>query len=251
MTLSSTILEYSTVEQVNDKETWQVMEKRSFVCLRGLITPGDVYSGLKNLKSKFSAENDKKRAPGDYDAVKSNYQRLCIGMTGGILSTNPRFFRVFYNPLWDKDTFGMHAIFRMMIRVRNRLMGLPETFAMDKPERNLWSACRVQHYPKGGGFLIPHSDINANKAVNDAGIERNANIVLIMTKRGIDFTEGGGFVEIDGEKVFYEDEYNVGDLVIYDDRNIHGVSDIDPMEPTSINSSEGRYAGFTTLMRFK
>ena len=76
-----------------------------------------------------------------------------------------------------------------------------------------------------------------------------SNIILIMTKRGVNFQQGGGFVEIDGERLFYESEYEAGDLVMYDERNIHGVEDVDLLEPMDVSTSEGRYMAFATFFR--
>ena len=248
--ITDTVLSVDNPNSIDREEIWKGLERDTVVAIRGLIDPDQVKASLEKLKSGFSIENDKKRAPGDYEAVKSNYQRMCIGMTGGIKGpANPRYFRVFYNPLWEEDLYGMHSVFMQMAKVRNYLMGVPESFATSAPERGLWTASRIQHYPAGGGFLIPHRDLNAHKAMHDAGFERSVNLVLLMTKRGIDFEEGGGFVEINGSRVYYEDEYEVGDLVLYDEQNIHGVEDIDPMKPMDSSTTNGRYTAFATLFR--
>jgi hypothetical protein len=145
--------------------------------------------------------------------------------------------------------FGMHQTFRRMVLLRNRLTGLHDDFAADKDEQGLWSACRIQHYPTGGGFLIPHTDEAAHGAVRRAGIEKSVNLILLMTKKGVDFHDGGGFVELNGRKVYYEDDYEVGDLVIYDETNVHGVDDVDPLAPLDMSSPGGRYTALCTLMK--
>lgn len=224
------------------------MELDGIVAMRGLIDPAEVRRSLDTLKRGFSAANDRKRGRGEYHLVKTNYQRMLVGCTGGAPGyTNPRLYRTFYNPLWEDDIFGMHATFRQMARIRNQLSGLPDDYATEAEQDGLWSACRIQHYPRGGGFLIPHTDKAAHDAARRSGVERTVNLVLLMTKRGVDFADGGGYVVLKGEKVFFEEDYEVGDLVIYNEGLIHGVDDIDPLEPLDTHSPEGRYTGFVTL----
>ena len=71
-----------------------------------------------------------------------------------------------------------------------------------------------------------------------------------MTKKGVDFKSGGGFVMKNDEIVKFEDHCQVGDVVIYSGKTVHGVIDIDPDKFPDLNSSDGRYVGLTTLFKW-
>ena len=209
--------------------------------------PDLVRSCLEKLKAAVPTGVDMKRSADGYDLIKHNYRRLLVGNWGGVKDTSPRLYRCFYNPLWSEDIFGMHAVFRTMVRVRNLLLGEDEKFAMSSASRGVWTASRVHHYPSGGGFLARHQDLGAANAAATAGLSRCINMILLMSQYGVDFSAGGGFVELNGRKFPLDENFQAGDLIIYDETNFHGVSDIDPLEPLDLSSPRGRYAAFVTL----
>jgi hypothetical protein len=70
-----------------------------------------------------------------------------------------------------------------------------------------------------------------------------------MSRKGDDYEQGGAFVDIDGERLFIDDESVPGDILVYDGRTIHGVEDIDPLRPLDLTTINGRLAGFATLFK--
>ena len=65
-----------------------------------------------------------------------------------------------------------------------------------------------------------------------------------MSKKGRDFTEGGLYIEVDdGERIWIDDECEVGDVVYFNAAHNHGVERIDPGAEEDWLSWEGRWMG--------
>ena len=100
----------------------KLLNEKFFVIIRGLFDSKKIFNSLKILKSNFSHKNDRIRSLKEYDRIKSNYQRFMFGMTGGvrgIQNTTPRYHRVFYNPLWEKDIYQAHDLFKKQLELQN------------------------------------------------------------------------------------------------------------------------------------
>ena len=157
---------------------------------------------------------------------------------------------MFYNPTFSDDIYGMHDIFKRLIVFRNHLYSLPPNFTVNGTEDGMWSASRINHYPRGGGFMAQHTDVGTANLSKNLGMEQYVQLILVMSVKGQDFSEGGAYiVDEDGSRNFYEDECKLGDVVIYDGRVMHGVEEIDPMEPLDLNSFEGRHVALVTLFK--
>ena len=99
---------YNEIEKIDKQKVLKSLNTNDFVILRGLFQKNQVIEVLNNLKKKIKFRNDKIRKKNQYDLIKSNYQRLMFGMSGGVnglLNTNSRFIRTFYNPLWCEDIY--------------------------------------------------------------------------------------------------------------------------------------------------
>ena len=240
--------------QVTDVQTSPYDEIRerlrlhTYVCVRGLFSSREVLEARQRLEKSFDRRNDRKHDPADAAALMGNYQKLFVGGTAGVNAT-PRFLRMFYNPLAAEDKFGFHDLFRRLVRFRNRLYELPEEFTLNGVENGYWSATRINHYPRGGGFMASHDDGVTAAVAQKMGLNQYFQVVLILSRQGVDFTTGGAFVEIDGKQVFYERECEPGDVMIYDGRTKHGVQEIDAMEPLDMETLRGRCAAFATLFK--
>jgi len=181
--------------------------------------------------------------------VRRNFQCVINRTRRDSAAGRPQLLRAFYSPLWDEDLFGLHALVKIVARFRNLLMGLPPEFALGAPERGVWTASRIYQYPRGGGFMIPHRDKRFSSLPGEFGISAYYQMVLVMSRKGVDFQDGGGYFVSEGKRVFFEQEYELGDLVVYDDQVPHGVQEIDPGTPLDLQSPLGRLAGFANLYR--
>lgn len=250
--LDGATLRVSGLAALDPAEVRRIMVKYSFCRIRGLFGAAEIRAGLESLRRGFDPSLDNPvigEAPG---AVMKNFQKLAIGGTMQSWAYRPRFIRILYNPLWEADIYGLHGLFRKLAALRNRLQGHPEGYAIDTVDGGMWTAARVQHYPAGGGFLIPHRDTVISKVNSDAGIEQFYQILLPLTQKGMDFERGGGFVELEdgeGQRVYIEDNIEAGDVVMYDGRTVHGVADIDPHKRVNLQTMDGRVVMFASLYK--
>jgi hypothetical protein len=227
----------------------RILERDSFACVRGLIQPEEVTRVKEAWRRRFDPGNDRAPDPTRPDLARGTFQYVVHRTRRQIAAGRPQLLRAFYNPLWDDDLFGFHALARVMAGLRNRLMELPVGFAVDRPERGVWTASRIHQYPRGGGFMSPHRDNTFSSFTSELGVPGYYQMVLVMSRKGIDFHDGGGYLVNGGSRVFFEEEYELGDVVLYDDRVPHGVQEIDPTAPLDLQSPLGRLAGFANLYR--
>lgn len=218
--------------------------------IRGLFDPGEIRALRDGIAAGFSAANDRKHDARDTEAVRTNFQKIVVG---GITGTDQhrslaRFLRMLFNPIFAADVYGMRATFVRLARLRNRLFGLAEDFAVHGTEDGYWTAARIHQYPRGGGFMVPHRDRYSRVAVVEAGADY-VQVFLVMSRKGEDFHEGGAFIERDGTRLFYEEHGALGDVMVYDGTVVHGVGDIDPMAPLDLAGFTGRVVAFASLYR--
>jgi hypothetical protein len=229
------------------------LRERSLLILRGWFDPGEIRAAHARLAERFDPRLDRKHDPRDAAAVRGNLQKLVIGAGPATRPGRqfPRFMRTLYNPIFAEDTHGMRAHFVRLARLRNRIAGLPEDFAVHGVERDHWTAARIQQYPRGGGFLAAHRDETGRlpRAVRGTSFARP---ILLLSKKGEHFRDGGAFItqRRDGAVARYEDACEPGDVACYDGRSVHGVSDVDPLEPVDLQTFSGRAVALVSLYRY-
>jgi hypothetical protein len=220
------------------------------VRVRGLFDPEEVLRARRRIAEQFDSGRDRKHDPRDTEAIRGNFQKLHVGFASGLDPTRVlgRFLRMLYNPIFAPDIHGMRRHFVTLARFRNLLYGLAPDFAVRSTEDGYWTAARIHQYPRGGGFMTPHRDAYNAAAVEGAAPTYNQ-AMLVMTRKGVDFGSGGAFVVHRGGYGLYEDEVEIGDVVVYDGRAVHGVSDVDPLEPLDMTVFNGRVVAFASLFR--
>lgn len=244
------LFEVGSAEDIDIAAFVDAMERRTYACIRGLVTPQAMYDAHERIVKGFDPRQDHAASGQAADAVRSNFQKINLGGEWrGASNDDARFFRAVYNPIWADDIWGMRSSFVQLAKVRNRLAGLPSDFALDKIEPNgLWTAARFHQYPKGGGFFRRHTDYVV-KDVADEKSTRFFQVVLTMSRKGEHFHQGGAFVDIGDRRICLDDNALMGDIIIYDGRTVHGVEDIDPKSPLDLGTINGRIAGFVTLFK--
>lgn len=218
--------------------------------IRGLFDPVVLRSVKKRIAEQFDCAKDRKHDPRDTAAVRTNLQKLIVGGTTGPNQHRAlaRFLRILFNPIFADDIYGMRAHFIQLACLRNRLYGLRENFAVHGTEDGFWTASRIHQYPRGGGFMVPHTDMYSRMAVAETGASY-VQVFLVMSKKGEDYRDGGAFVDLGGDRVYYEDDCEVGDVMVYDGASVHGVGDIDPLEPLDMTSFSGRVVAIASVYR--
>ena len=246
---SNCILNYDSYEDIDFQLVKKNLELNSVVVIRGLVSKDEINQAVRKIKNNFDKNKDHPTIGESPKDIQNNFQKLLVGghTHSGLYLT--RLFRTFYNPIWSENIYGMHHIYKLMIKIRNKCSNYPENFALEKIEENgLWSATRIHQYPQGGGYFAKHKDT----VLTAVSKEENINfiqVIINMTKLGVDFESGGAFVEVNNDKIFFEKEFALGDIIIYDERTIHGVDEIDINKNLDLDNICGRLTAFVSLYK--
>jgi len=126
--------------------------------------------------------------------------------------------------------------------LKYEISNLPKDFATKKIERGHICVGRVTHYPLGGGYYSYHVDPNNVEICTD---------ITIMSKRGLDFPQGGLVIEAKkGEKMNLEDQVSPGDVVYFDPSIPHYVEAISPSGEVQWHKPAGRWMMFSAISEF-
>lgn len=244
------LLRTDRLESIDVDEVRSVVGSHGAACLRGLFDPKAIAATLAGIQRSFDPAADRKHDPRDTEAIRANFQKLQVGANSGGSATRTlgRFMRVLYNPITAADVWGMRSHFVQLARIRNRIHGLRDDFAIQDEEDSLWTCARIQQYPRGGGFMVPHRDMYSQLATDSAGLGY-FQLLLLLSEKGCEFHEGGAYVDAEGRRFCYEDHCLRGDVIIYDGRSVHGVADIDPMHPLELDRFGGRAVAIASLFR--
>lgn len=237
------------IADINSTSVLDTVQNKGFACIRGIFSEEQIRACLIQAQEVFDHRNDQPSMGESPTAVMDNYQKLAIGGAMQSWEYRPRFMRIFYNPLWADDIYGMRTVFQRLARLRNRIIGYRDDFAIDTVDEGLWTAGRLQQYPPGGGFFMKHRDVVISTVTEDAGIRNFIQILLLMTKKGVDYQVGGGFVESQGEVLNFEDKCDVGDVLLYDGRSVHGVAEVDPAARVDFEALSGRVVALASLYK--
>ncbi len=247
---ASSLLHADSLETLGVARVRRTVAEHSLACVRGLFDPARMESVLRGIRARFDPGDDRKHDPRDSGAVRRNFQKLQVGANSGIGShrTLGRFMRVLYNPIFDDDIHGMRAHFVQVARFRNLLFDLDPDFAVDATDDGYWSCTRIQQYPRGGGFMVPHRDVYSQLATVESGMGYYQ-VMLLLSQPDRDFAEGGAYVDHGRRRFHYERFCRAGDLIVYDGNSIHGVADIDPLAPLDLGTFSGRVVALVSLFR--
>jgi len=248
--LSTVTYEATSPEHVPYNEVRQALKERHIVRVRGLFSPPTLRSAMRGIASRFEAAHDRKHDPRDVEVPRTNFQKLQIGANSGVNSrrTLGRFLRILYNPIFAPDVLGLRQEFIRLARFRNGLYRLPQDYAVFGTDDGFWSCTRLHQYPRGGGFMVPHRDLYAQVVTDDAELGYYQPL-LVLSERGVDYDEGGAYIDVGEERVEFEASCQVGDVIVYDGSTVHGVADIDPLQALDLQNFGGRIAAFASLSR--
>ncbi len=247
--LEEATLEVASIKDLDRDELVARLETFHLARIRALVSPEEVDHARSRMAARFSADDDHATTGESPSQVRRNFQKLSVGRArhGGV--DRPRFMRCFYLPMWDEDVFGMREIFRKVAQVRNLLGGHDLDHAIDDPEAVAWTASRIHHFPTGGGFMVDHRDTVLPALYEESGLGSFYQPLVLLSQKGVDFEQGGGFARVGDERISYEDHSQKGDVVIYDTSTIHGVDDVDPHLPFRQDSLAGRMSGLVTMFK--
>lgn len=254
MDKTSLILQINSWDELkNNLDTIsEQLETNSVVLIRGLINPEPIKNGIKKLIENYNISNDTHLDPKneveDWRQIP-NHQRFMAGEWGENETDRSFLYRIFTNPLWQDDVYGLHNTFKELAKLRNILYKLPENYAISDTQDDLWTHSRIQHYPRGGGFLCSHQDQQAFQNVAQSGFESYIQVLLMMSDKGKHFEKGGGYMVHEGKRVILEDFSQIGDIAIYNGQTLHGVEAIDRHRSFHHLEAKGRFSGLVTFYR--
>jgi hypothetical protein len=217
--LDAATITASNIESIDFEASRATLDEFGFLRVQGIFSPDEIRALLHRIRQNFDHTLDKKHDPADTEALRNPLQKVVVGGINGV-NNCARLLRMFYLPLTSADPFQSHHIFRRLARFRNLLYGEHPDFAIDHDENGLWTASRIQHYPRGGGFMAEHIDFGTAAAAANAGFERYAQVILLISQKGLDFHSGGAFIKRNDEQL-----------------------------PFDFNSINGRLVGFVTLYK--
>ncbi len=137
---------------------------------------------------------------------------------------------------WNHDVLNLFRTFGDVYRLKNRLSGLEgESFLGLEPDRGCVARMSFQYYPKGGGGIHHHQDPYDYHQITVPA--------LTMCKRGVEFHEGGAYVDAEDRRVHLDDLVDYGDVTYFNAKCFHGVEPIDPDAGEDWLSFEGRWMG--------
>ncbi len=183
------------------------------------------------------------------DLEKKPHRKLAIGSTNGIGDPYAQFLQTTYFSMNDPKYPNLGKIFAELIKLRNEIVGIDLDFGNNPKRDGFWNACRIHHYPSGGGFMIGHRDTHFPSLLAESGFPF-LQILVMLCNRGEDFNKGGGFVvNRSGEKILYEDQNSLGKIAYFDGSIVHGVDDVDNDKVVDFQSRSGRLAAFVGLYK--
>jgi hypothetical protein len=172
------------------------------------------------------------------DLVGGPWRKLAISSTNGIGEPYAQFLQSMYFDHQRSAYPNLNRLFKFVIELRNELMDVRKDFGDDPDRDGFWNACRVHHYPSGGGFMVMHRDTFFPKALGEYSFYQ---LLVPFSVKGRDFTSGGGVVvDKNGVKHNTDEIGGLGSILVYDGRTLHGVEDVDPEEIVDFNSPRGR-----------
>ena len=243
------ILPATEIDDLDRNMILSQIEQNHFACIRGLFNPKKIQSVIKNIESRLPSLRFGASSGEQPEAVRTNFNKVNIGGASLRYNNYPRFFRTFYNPVWEEDIFEMRREFLQLIKLRNFVYGLEEQFALNRiMENGLFSACRLQHYPSGGGFFSTHRDTT----LLDVAKEKSVNfyqLILVISQSNSHFIDGGAYLDKGKNRFMLESKCVSGDVLIYNGQSLHGVEEVDPSEMLDLNCLKGRVVALASLYK--
>jgi hypothetical protein len=184
-----------------------------------------------------------------YSALSSEpWRKLAIGSSNGLGESYAQNLQSIYFDANDRNYPALGSLFTTMIQIRNKLMGVDPSFGSAPERHRFWDACRVHHYPRGGGFMATHRDTHFPQVISAEIAKPFYQICVLLSRKNTDFFTGGGVI-YDGNKqrVDLETDAGFGSLVLFDGRTYHGVEDVDLDQIIDFSRTDGRLAAFVNL----
>jgi hypothetical protein len=175
------------------------------------------------------------------------WRKQAIGSRNGSGEPYSQVLQTTYFHGSNKEFPALMEIFGRMISLRNSWTNMRVDYGNDLIGDDFWNACRIHHYPQGGGHMAGHRDTLFPSLLKNFEIPF-LQVLVTMSTRGSDFYSGGGYViDGDGRKVFIESDGAAGSIVFFNGSTVHGVEDVDPTQLLDFSSEKGRISLLVNL----
>lgn len=182
--------------------------------------------------------------------ARSPWRKLAIGSNNGVGDPYAQNLQSIYFDFNDENYPALSALFKLMIGIRNRLMRVAPSFGSAPEQDRFWNACRVHHYPRGGGFMSLHKDTYFPHVLSSQAGKPFYQVSVLLSRKGKEFFSGGGvIVDNQKNKIDLETEGGFGALILFDGRVYHGVDDVDLDQIIDFSRTDGRLAAFVNLYK--
>lgn len=180
--------------------------------------------------------------------AREPWRKLAIGSSNGLGDPYAQNLQSIYFNSRDENYPALGSLFNMMVLIRNRLMGVDPSFGSNPEKDRFWDACRVHHYPRGGGFMATHRDTHFPQVIGAQIGKPFYQVCVLLSRKNTDFFTGGGVVyDNEKQKIDLETAGGFGSLILFDGRTYHGVEDVDLDQVIDFSRSDGRLAAFVNL----
>jgi|GEM_PF-1693601 len=144
---------------------------------------------------------------------------------------------------WNQNMFNMFEETKHIYQLKNILSGNDaDAFFDSLPSDGHITRLAFQFYPKGGGCIKMHSD--------PVGKHQVTVPVVMMSKRGKDYHQGGGSVLNENDELINTDDLmDIGDMILFNAEVIHGVKPIDPETPSHWLDFQGRWILIASIIK--
>jgi hypothetical protein len=181
------------------------------------------------------------------DLESGPWRKLAIGSVNGVGDPYAQMLSTTYFHERNSGTPFLNALFSALISTRNRITGIREDFGSEPDRDGFWNACRIHHYPRGGGFMVEHNDTHFPSVLTSSGVPF-LQVMALLSSKEVDFHTGGSFfTDRNGIRTYVEDDSPLGAVVMFDGSIRHGVEDVDPDQVLDFNLASGRIAAFVNL----
>jgi hypothetical protein len=180
--------------------------------------------------------------------AKEPWRKLAIGSTTGLGEPYAQNLQSIYFDANDRNYPALGSLFTHMVLARNKLMGVDPSFGSEPERDRFWNACRVHHYPRGGGFMATHRDTYFPQVISAQIGKPFYQVCVLLSRKNNDFFTGGGVIfNSKKEKIDLETEGGFGSLILFDGQTYHGVEDVDLDQVIDFSRTDGRLAAFVNL----
>jgi hypothetical protein len=182
------------------------------------------------------------------ELAKGPWRKLAIGSNNGVGDPYAQNLQSTYFDFNDKNYLALGALFELMVLIRNKLMRVAPSFGSAPQQDRFWNACRVHHYPRGGGFMSLHKDTYFPQIISAQIGKPFYQVCILLSRKSKDFSTGGGvIVDNQKNKIDLEAQGGFGSLILFDGRIYHGVEDVDLDQIIDFSRADGRLAAFVNL----